>query len=141
MIFSIKVKCYLDHQELDFADTLMLIANVDLTIPMNKLIITGIIVGVAAMMMMSVLPAAAAPADASRGIISHLHPPMNDGTSHGVAFITPDDDGKDLIAHTPGDNNGEVLTVGEPVYYTLDAKGKHIASVSHTNPDCTDGSC
>ena len=118
----------------------MLIANVDLTAPMNKLIITGIIVGDAAMMMMSVLPAAAAP-DASRGIISHLHPPMNDGTSHGVAFITPDDDGKDLIAHTPGDNNGEVLTVGEPVYYTLDAKGKHIASVSHTNPYCTDGSC
>ena len=75
---------------------------------------------------------------AIKGTVKDLHPP-GDGTAHGVAFITPDDGSKKLIAHTPDDNNGEVLVEGQVCYYTLEANGKHIASVSHRNPDGTPG--
>ncbi len=103
---------------------------------MNKIILTSVIVGIAAMMMLSVLPAMAAPAQS--GNIKDIHPPTNDGTRNGVGFIDGDD-GKKYVFHTPRDNNGEVLTVGQPVFYTLTANGKHIESVSHTNPDtCPD---
>ena len=100
---------------------------------MNKTIIAGVIVGIAAMMMLSVLPALAA----QSGDITTIHPPGNDGTRQGVAFIEGDD-GSFHVAHTPRDNNDEVLTVGQPVFYTLTANGKHIESISHINPDiCT----
>ena len=72
----------------------------------------------------------------AKGKIIDLHPPGN-GTGHGVAFIEPEEGGKQKIAHTPDDNNGEALTVGEVCYYTLEDNGKHIASVTHTNPDGT----
>ncbi|MBL4593876.1 MAG: hypothetical protein JKX68_08685 [Flavobacteriales bacterium] len=71
---------------------------------------------------------------AIKGTVDELHPPGN-GTGHGVAFITPEGGGKKVIAHTPDDNNGEELTVGLECFYTMEANGRHIASISHTNPD------
>ena len=102
---------------------------------MNKIILTSVIVGIAAMMMLSVLPAMAV--SAQTGNIKDIHPPTNDGTRNGVGFIDGDD-GKKYVFHTPEDNNGELLTVGSIVFFTLSENGKHIESVSHTNPDDPD---
>lgn len=72
----------------------------------------------------------------ARGIISHLHPPMNGGTNNGVAMVSGDD-GSFHVAQTPRDNNSEALYAdpANPVYYILTADGNNIASLSHTNPD------
>lgn len=71
---------------------------------------------------------------AAKGIITQLHPPMGGGIHKGVAMITGDD-GTSYIAKTPQDNESEILTVGGVVFFSLSENGKHIKSVSHTNPD------
>ena len=68
---------------------------------------------------------------AETGDITNLHPPGN-GTTHGVAFITPTNGGKKLIAQTPDTNNGEPLKEGT-CYYTLTSDGKHVERLSN-NP-------
>ena len=102
---------------------------------MNKIILTSIIVGIAAMMMLSVLPAMAV--SAATGNIKDIHPPTNDGTRNGVGFIDGDD-GNTYVFHTPRDNSGKVLAEGDLVFFTLSENGKRIESVSLTNPDDPD---
>ncbi len=92
---------------------------------MNKIILTSVIVGIAAMMMLSVLPAMAAPAQS--GNIKDIHPPTNDGTRNGVGFIDGDD-GKKYVFRTPSDNNGEVLTKGTAVTFDI-TNGRHVTNV------------
>ena len=89
-------------------------------------------------MMLSILPAMAA----QSGNIKDMYPPGNDGLSHGVGIIE-DANGDKFVFQTPQANNGEVLTEGNIVFFTLSENGKRVESVSLTNPDspdlCPDG--
>ena len=90
---------------------------------MRAQFVIPVIFGIVAMMVLSVLPAMAA----QQGTIKDLHPPMNDGTRHGVGMITGDD-GKMYVFQTPSDNNGQVLTKGNVVIFDV-TNGRHVTNV------------
>ena len=101
---------------------------------MNKIILSSIIVGIATMMLLSVLPAMAA----QNGSITNIFPPDKKGQSHGVGMITGDD-GKKYVFRTPSDNNGEVLTKGNVVTFVV-TNGRHVTNVVVTLA-CTPSTC
>ncbi len=65
---------------------------------------------------------------AHNGTVTNLYPPTNNGTSRGAGMIDGDT-GDNLVFQTPGDNNNQVLAVGQSISYETDSHG-NITSVS-----------
>ena len=101
---------------------------------MRSQFVIPVIVGIVAMIVLSVLPAMAAP----QGVIKDLHPPMNDGTHHGVGMIIGDD-GKKYVFQTPSDNDGIVLTTGDVVTFDV-TNERHVTNVA-LSLSCTPETC
>ncbi len=69
---------------------------------------------------------------ANRGVLSNLFPPSNNGQSRGAGMLDGDT-GNNLVFQTPGDNNGQILSVGQAITYEVDAHGQ-IISISTSAP-------
>ena len=65
---------------------------------------------------------------ASRGTIKNIFPPSNNGQSRGAGMIDGDT-GNNLVFQTPGDNNSQILSVGQTITYEVDEHGQ-ISSIS-----------
>ena len=65
---------------------------------------------------------------ANKGVIGKIFPPGSNGQSRGAGMLDGDT-GSNLVFQTPGDNNNEILSVGQQVTYEVDAHGQ-ILSVS-----------
>jgi hypothetical protein len=65
---------------------------------------------------------------AYNGTVKDMFPPHNDGTRTGAGMIDGET-GDNLVFQTPGDNNGQVLAVGQAISYEVNAQG-NITSVS-----------
>lgn len=69
---------------------------------------------------------------ATRAIIKNLFPPGNNGQSRGAGMLDADT-GKNLVFQTPGDNNNQIIAVGQEITYEVDAHGQ-IISISTSAP-------
>ncbi len=58
-----------------------------------------------------------------KGIIRNIFPPSNNGQNRGAGMIDGDT-GNNLVFQTPGDNNNQILKVGQDVTYEVDAQGQ-----------------
>ncbi len=100
---------------------------------MNKILLASIIVGIAAMMMGSILPVA----EASNGSVKSLYPPKNKGLTSEIGIIEGND-GNTYVFKISTDNDSSEFNIGDLVSFEID-KGIQVTNVNVfcglTNPN------
>lgn len=69
---------------------------------------------------------------AYRGTIKNIFPPSNNGQSRGAGMLDGDT-GNNVVFQTPGDNNSQILSIGQEITYEIDEHGQ-ISSISTSAP-------